>query len=161
MAEQGDGFKRLEARATARADRLAGDIADKPKRTAAKVLACVLIFVVVCAATMGVISWVGSWGGEAARVTGVENVRAQHTAIIGDWQAMQAAAANACQVKAKAGEGDPTLIEAPDLAYAAKYRSIAADYNRRQANLFEGRLVGPAGYARVAPTLKVTQAEVC
>lgn len=157
-----DGQDRLEARAQAWADRQAGSFADRPKRTLAKWLGGLLVLIVVFAIGFGALSWVLSWGGEAKRVTGVENVREQYATVIEDWQAMQAAAENACQAaSATQSQGDPTIIEAPSLAYDAQYRRIAVDFNRRQANLFEARLVGPKGYPRTAPTLAVMQARVC
>lgn len=157
-----DGRDRLEARAEAWADRHAGALADRPKRTLAKWFGGFLAVLLVLTIGFGALSWVLSWGGEAKRVTGVENVREQYATVIEDWQAMEAAAANACQAKDAAREqGDPTIVESPSLAYDSQYRRIVVDYNRRQANLFEARLVGPKGYPRVAPTLAVMQARVC
>ncbi|MCL2089872.1 MAG: hypothetical protein FWH11_01380 [Micrococcales bacterium] len=87
------------------------------------------------------------WFGRMVDVVAPDNVTEQHRAIIQDWQTMTTAAANACQAQtAGTNPASPTLVEDPAMAYAATFRSIAADYNRRQANVFEARVAGPAGY---------------
>lgn len=157
-----DGRQRLEDRADEWLDRQAGALADKPRRTIGKAAALVVAAVLLIVVAFSVLGWVGSWGGEAKRVASPDNVRAQYAVVIGDWQAMEAAAGNACQAKtSNGGSDDPTLVESPDFAYAAQFRKIAADYNAHQADIFKARLVGPKGYPRTAPTLGQMQKQVC
>lgn len=148
-----------------RGDKLYSDLTYKPKRTVAKWFFWTLGVVLAISLLFGAIRWIGSWGSEAARVTGVENTREQYQALIGGYENLKAAAINSCN----AGDGEvsdagPTLLEDPTVAYAATYNRIAADYNRRFANWFEagGLLVDlPSEYPREAPTLEEMQAQVC
>ena len=108
-------------------------------------------------------SFVGFWGGwlnKAAEVAGPQNVSQQYALVIEDWESMQAAAANACQAE-KGTKTNNTIFEDPGLAYDATYRKIAVDYNRRQANIFEAKIVGPRGYPDRAPTLEQMKRQVC
>lgn len=157
-----------------RADRFS----QHPWRVGLKWLAAFAVFCLVVSFIFGAVSWIGSWGGEAKRVTSPQNVREQNTAIIEDYEAMDAAAANACgAVTASKGDDDPTaskddddptLVEDPALAYKATYRRIRVDYNRRMANLYEAQAVrhlplpsNLRSYPQVAPTLEVKMKEVC
>lgn len=127
----------------------------------------VLAIVVVLAIAGGIAHFALGWLGAAGDVVGPGNVKTQYAAVIGDWQALEQEAANACAAKNAAANGSsPTLLEDPAFAYAAKYRSTAADYNRRMANVFEAGLVGPSncgdvGCPRLAPTLATMQQRVC
>jgi hypothetical protein len=140
-----------------------------PLREALKWAMGIIAFIVVVSVVWGLISWVGSWGNEAKRITSPQNVREQNTAIVGDYEAMDAAAANACGAKsAVAGESDPTLVEDPAFAYKAQYRRIRVDYNRRMANLYEAQAIrhlplpsNLRSYPQVAPTLEEKMHEVC
>lgn len=106
--------------------------------------------------------FVFGWFGKAASVAGPENVSTQYHEVIVDWNGMQQAAINACGATSSAKQtGDPTLLEDPAFAYKALYRKIVVDYNTRQNNIFEAKLVGPSGYPRVAPSLEAMQAQVC
>ncbi|KXO92929.1 Uncharacterised protein (plasmid) [Tsukamurella tyrosinosolvens] len=108
---------------------------------------------VAAALLFGVISWSAGWFGKAGEVTGADNVEKQHTQVIETFNSVQAAANNACAAgKASKEAGDPVMLERPEVAYGATVRSQVADYNRRQANIFESKLVGPAGYPRELPT---------
>lgn len=123
--------------------------------------AIIALFVVI-----SIIALVGyfalGWFNKAAEVAGPENVSSQYEAVIGDWNAMEAAAVNACAAENSAKqENDPTLLEDPSFAYQAKYRQIAVDFNRRQQNIFEAKAVGPSGYPRTAPSLGEMQTKVC
>lgn len=110
--------------------------------------------VIVISIVFGVIGFIGDWGREGKRIVSPTNVKAQHTAIIEDWETAITSSRNACSVgKPSKEEGDPVLVEDPALAYAATYRRIVVDYNRRQKNLFESKLVGPPGYPREIPRL--------
>jgi hypothetical protein len=146
-----------------RGRRLEDDFSRRPVWTVFKYLALLGLLGLGIAAVFGVIGWVGDWGSEGKRIVSPTNVREQHTLIIEDWEAMEAAASNACAAKDSKGDPgtDPSLLESPSFAYDAQYRRIRVDYNRRQKNLFEGKLVGPKGYPRNAPKLKEMQLEVC
>ncbi len=156
---------RYEDRWEERAERFS----EHPWRVGLKWLAAFAVFCLVVSAIFGAVSWVSSWGGEAKRITSPQNVREQNTAIVEDYEAMDAAAANACGAKTAAqGEDDPTLVEDPALAYKATYRRIRVDYNRRMANLYEAQAVrhlplpsNLRSYPEVAPTLEQKMAEVC
>lgn len=129
------------------------------------VLGICLVFVVI-----GVIlipfGWGFAWLSEGARITGPDNSRQQFTTVIGDYKSLKATAGNVCNVaNSKGGEGDPSLVEDPAFAYKAKYREIAADYDRRMDNAFEAGIVnkypGLRKYPRQAPTLKQMRKRVC
>lgn len=93
-----------------------------------------------------------SWGDKAAEVVSPENVEIQYTQVIEKFEALQDAANNACTASTVAkADGNPLLIEDPAQAYAATYRNIRTDYNRRQANLFEAKVVGPSVYPKQIP----------
>lgn len=148
----------VDQRISREADRLA----DRPVRTAIRWGLGVLAVVVALSLTIGAVGFVGGWFNAGKDIVSPTNVKAQYAAVIEDWEALQAAAANACQARAAArGGGDPTLVESPALAYEAQYRRIAVDYNRRRANLFEAKITGPSGYPQRAPVLAVMQREVC
>lgn len=87
------------------------------------------------------------WFSRGAEIVGPRNVSDQHFQIAEGWQSLQVAAANVCTAgTTQANENSPTLVEDPTLAYKATFRNIAAEYNRRQANLFEAKIAGPPGY---------------
>jgi hypothetical protein len=119
-----------------------------------KIFWTVVGVVVVISLVFGVIGFFGGWFSEGKRIVSPTNVKAQHTAIIENWETAITSSRNACSVgNPDKEEGDPTLVEDPALAYAATYRRVVVDYNRRQKNLFESRLVGPSGYPREIPRL--------
>ena len=159
------GYDRLDRRA----EREAGNLADRPGRTVLKWIAAFAAFCVVCGVVFGIIGWVGSWGDEVGRVTGAQNSREQTTAVLDDVESMKAAAGNICSAQnAKSDENSPTLVEDPAFAYKATYRRIAADYNRRMSNFFEAavtrQLPIPAalgGLPRTAPSLSQALEEAC
>lgn len=143
-------------------DREAGRLAARPLGTLLRWAGLVTAAVVALVLFFGALGWLVGWFGAGRDVASPANVRAQYAEVIGDWQAMEAAAGNYCQARAaKADQNSPTLLEDPAFAYAASYRRIAVDYNRRQANIFESRLVGPKGYPREAPRLAAMRARVC
>jgi hypothetical protein len=144
--------------------RAAGEAAlDHPWRSFFKVVGVIVAIVVVIGAVGGVVGWVAGWWNGAAEVTGFQNTKYQQTVIIGDYEGLKAAAVNACAAENadETGKQGPTFLEDPAFAYKAKYQEIAARYNRRMNNWFEGKLVGPGGYPQYAPTLSEMQAEVC
>lgn len=158
MTDRRDNDEKWESRS----DKAYSDFTNKPYKTGFK------WFFIICAVFLGlwligsIFGFIGSWGNEGKRIVSPTNVREQHTAIIEDYEAMEAAAENACSgTNSKKDEDDPSLVEKPDFAYAALYRKIRVEYNRRQKNLFEAKLVGPKGYPRSAPTLEEMKATVC
>lgn len=146
----------------ARGDREYDRFTQRPGRTGLKWLLIIIAIVLVIGAAIGAASWIPGWGGEAARVTGVKNTREQVTIVLQQEADMVAAASNYCQVKnAPKEDGDPSLIEKPEVAYAAQYRKIKADYDARMGNLFEAYvtkgnpLPGTINHLpRTAPTLE-------
>lgn len=125
-----------------------------------------LIVLIGIVAVMGSLSFIFGWINTAADVASPRNVTTQYAAVIEDWNGLEAAAENACNASSARTEQGPTLLEDPALAYKAKYRQIAVDYNRRQTNIFEAGLVGPdncgAEQCRdLAPTLAEMQRRVC
>lgn len=148
----GDGEDRLNDRIDAWSDHAAGSLADHPKRTVTKWIVAIVGVCLLIGIVGGVISWAGSWGSEAKRVVSPANVTEQYQVIISDWQGAQAAADNACTaVTSATSANDPVLVENPATAYAATFRRIVVDYNTRYLNIFQAKLVGPAGYPRPFP----------
>lgn len=145
-----DGFSRLDDMLSSRGERMAGQLAERPRRTVLKWFLWILGVVIVLSIIGGVISWAGDWGREAKRVTGPANVSNQYAQVIQDWQSMITSAQNACTAvqSASANPGNPVFVEDPTTAYAATYRNARTDFNRRQQNIFEAKAVGPRGYPR-------------
>jgi len=152
-----------------RADREAVGFERRPWRTAGRWFATVLGIVLVLGAGFGLVAWISGWGGEAARITGPDNVREQNTAILDAWESLQATAGNVCSVRnATRGDASPTLVEDPAFAYEATYRRIKATYDRRMSNLFEARAVRDLplpsdldGLPSRAPTLEGALRRTC
>lgn len=164
MSRQGND-RLWESRADREYDRFT---AHPFRRAFAYLVALALVGLVIAAVVAGA-GWVGSWGEEAGRVTGVENTRAQTTAILAAENNMIAAATIACGVEtAEKRDGDPTLTEDPLVAYRANYARIKADYDRRMSNLFEAYATAKNplpgtinALPKVAPTLKERMGAVC
>lgn len=155
-----DGFDRLEDRSGDWTDRQAGKLADHPKGTILKWFLGLVALVIVLGVFFSAIGFIGDWGSSAKKIVSPANVETQYQAVIDDWQALKAAAQNACDAKtSKTDENSPTFLGGdPSLAYAQTYRRVVVDYNRRQHNLFEAKLVGPKGYPRTIP---VTSPDWC
>ena len=133
-----------------------------PVKQSLKVLLIVFAIFIGISIAGGVMGLAGGWFNKAVEVTGPANVSSQYQAVINDYKAMEAAAMNTCDVtNSPAEDSDPMLIEDPAFAYRAQYRRIAVDYNTRQNNIFQAKLVGPKGYPRNAPSLEEMQAKVC
>jgi len=168
-----DRWDDLEKRADDRALHEAERFERAPWRTGmgwfVKLCLVLVALSLIGGAIFGIGSWVSSWGGEAKRIASPQNVREQNTQIIQDWQDMEAAAQNACNVAdAKSSPSDPTLVEDPAFAYKATFRRIRVDYNRRMANLYEAQAVRKLplpsnlrSYPKVAPSLKERMATDC
>lgn len=127
----------------------------------AKIVFSALGIFLVVALVVWALGFVFSWWGAATKVIGPQNVSQQFQLVINDYQSLQTAAANACDVTQAGSTADPNnplLVEDPTLAYAATYRRIAVDYNRRQSNIFEAQKVGPSGYPKEVP---VTTTDWC
>lgn len=137
----------------------------RPLWEALKWLVGVGVVLVLVGAVLIPFGWGFAWLHEGARITGPDNSRQQFTAVIGDYKGLEAAAGNVCNAVNAKGSGDPTLVEDPAFAYRAKYREIAADYDRRMDNAFEAGVVrrypGLRDYPRQAPTLKQMRKKVC
>lgn len=151
--EDKDGRERLADRGSQFVDRQAGKLADHPNSTLVKWALGIVAVIVVLSIIGGILSFAGAWGGAAKRIVSPPNVEAQYHAVIEDWQSLLASAENACDAKqSKTDENSPTFVGGdPSLAYAQTYRKTVIDYNQRQHNLFEAKLVGPKGYPRTIP----------
>lgn len=120
-------------------------------KTGLKVTGAVLAALAAIVA-LTVAGWGLGWFNRGVEIVSVKNVEKQHYQIINDWEALQAAAVNACAATdSETNSKSPTLVESTGLAYEATYRNIAVEYNRRQQNLFEAKIAGPSGYPREAP----------
>lgn len=104
---------------------------------------------------------IGGYTKEVGRVVSVDNKKDQNYNIIESWEAMKAAAGNVCDSEGKSFS-DATAVEDFDFAYAAQYRKIAVEYNRRMNNIFEAdNIIRPRGYPKEAPSLEEMKREVC
>lgn len=111
-----------------------------------KLIGVILAFVIV----IGFIGFVAGWFNKGKEIVGPENVEQQFSVVITHYESLIAASENACQVQ-EAGTGessdrDPTLIEGPELAYAAQYRKIEAKYISTVDDAFKAGIVKPFGY---------------
>lgn len=164
-----DNFDRLGEKGYNWADRQAGKLADRPKWTAFKWIGGLIALFIVIGIVSSVLGFFGDHAASLKQTVEPYNVREQNRAIVGDWQDMKAAAANACDAaEAKTNADSPTFLEDPAVSYKATYRRIEADYDRRMANIYEAQLVRKfpvpsnlRSYPKVAPTLKEMQAQVC
>lgn len=155
------GFDRLGERTERYADRQAGRFAERPKRTALRWLFGIIAVVAIVTVIGGVTGLLFDWGGETKRLVGPDHSREQVTRVLDLWEKMPVAAANACgAIDAARSGASPTFVEDPALAYKARYRTMAADYNRMMGNFFEAALTrrlpipdGLGGLPRRAPTL--------
>lgn len=135
----------------------------------AKLFGGCLTFVIVVVVLVSAVLWIGSWGSKEAELTGPDHTQEQVTATLDDWTSMHAQAQTYCQLKeSKSTQDDPTLVEHPEVAYAAKYRSTEADYDRRMNNFFEAyqtRHIPLPGalhsLPRTAPTLGEAKVKWC
>lgn len=118
-----------------------------------KIVAVAFIAVMAVAIVLSLIGLAAGWFDKAKEVVGPQNVEKQQTEIIAAFNSVQMGANNACLAgKVSKEMGDPVLVEKPEIAYGGIVRSQVADYNRRQDNIFEARLVAPSGYPRTLPT---------
>lgn len=117
-----------------------------------RIVAAVIALFIVFGAVGTACGVAGGYKDEAVRVVSVKNVKEQKTQLINLYNSAQTAADNACNAGQIAkDDNSPTLVEDPALAYKATYRRIIVEYNRRQDNLFEARVVGPQGYPKRIP----------
>jgi len=108
-----------------------------------------------------ILNLTGAWANKAAEVVAPPNVEKQFTRVIDNWEALYASAENACIAQSNTDENSPTFVESPEAAYAATFRKIVIDYNRRQANIFEAGFVGPPGYPKEVPRSLGADGEWC
>lgn len=127
-----------EDRWSERADRADREFAARPVRTGLKWFFGAVAIIILITIVFGVISWVGSWGSEGARIIGVDNTKEQVTRVLELDKSMTATATNICNAKnSKHEEADPSMVEDPAFAYKATYNNQKAEYDRRMQNLFE------------------------
>lgn len=153
-----DGYDRLQNRIDAAGEKMAGRLADHPRRFILGSLFKLFLAVVLLGLLIGGVGWLAGWWGAAKDVTGPANVANQYYQVRQDWQGMITASQNACGAQqAVKSAGDPVLVEDPTLAYASTYRNIRTDFNRRQNDIFEAGKVGPGGYPK---TVKIFPEEL-
>lgn len=103
-------------------------------------------------AVVAVMGFVGKWFDTAVEVVSPDNVITQHEQVISNYESMIAAADNICVVQESAEKEDTgrsaLIVESPTLAYEATFRSIVAEYNQAQDNLFKAKIVAPTGYPK-------------
>ena len=113
-----------------------------------KIVAVVLAFAIV----MVIIGLAAGWFNRGVEIVSPENVEKQYQVIIDDWNALYAAAENACAVgNPTPSPNDPVIVENPATAYGATYRNIVAQYNSHQQDIFRAKLAGPPGYPTEIP----------
>lgn len=97
----------------------------------------------------GLIGLAQGWFQAGKDIVSPENVKRQHSQVIGAYESLIAAADNVCSVQEDVVEADgrsATFVESPTLAYEATFRDIVADYNSTVDNLFKAGIVAPPGY---------------
>jgi hypothetical protein len=141
-------------------ERALRDARRRPFRTVMKIFVLIGAIFLALSLFLAVTGLLGGWIGAGKDIVSPTNVKEQHRAVIEEYEALRAAAVNACNA-ANAADIDATLVEDPAFAYKAQYERISISYNRRQKNLFEADLVGPRGYPDEAPPLRAMQARFC
>lgn len=117
-----------------------------------KIVAAVVGVIVAIGVVTTVVGFGLGWFGKAASVVGPQNVSQQYNCVITEWESLQTAANNACSAQhSTAGNNSPVMVEDPAFAYAATFRKIVVAYNARQKDIFQAKLVGPAGYPSEVP----------
>lgn len=134
-----------------RGNRLYKELEHRPYRTGWKWFWGILGTVILLAIVFSVVGFASNWWKKGVDVVSPKNVEKQYVRVIDNWEALYASAENACIAISSSNENSPTFVESPEAAYAATFRRIVVDYNRRQANLFEAGLVGPPGYPKEVP----------
>lgn len=141
---------------------MSGDIGGKPV-TAGRIIGWAfgaIGAVVALAVIFGIIGTSLGWFNAGREVVSASNTKNQFREIKGDWAELNSAAGNACSVVGNAkGSDAQSFVEDPAVAYAATYRRIVADYNRRMDNIFEAQLVGPKDYPRAIPEFDETKGQ--
>lgn len=124
----------------------------RPVRTGVRWALILLGLLLVTGIVVTIVGFANNWGQKAVKVVSPANVEKQYGVIIDNWEALTASADNACLAQSgETSEDGPLLIESPEMAYAATYRSVRADYNAAWANVFDAGLVGPPGYPKSIP----------
>lgn len=118
-----------------------------------KIFWSIIGVIVALSVIFGLIGLGAGWFNKAVETVSPEHVQGQYDLVIRDWNALTTTADNACeaQTQSSADPNNPTLVESPQLAYAATYRNIRQAYNSAWQNIFDAKLVGPAGYPRNIP----------
>lgn len=137
------------------------DFDRRPYRTGWKWFWGILGTALLVGIVFTVVGFANSWWQKGVEIISPVNVEKQFTRVIDNWESLYAAAENACLAKSSMSENSPTFVESPEQAYAATFRKIVVDYNRRQANLFEAGVVGPPGYPSEIPRSLGSDGEWC
>lgn len=143
-----------------RYEKASSDFERRPVRTGMKWFIGISALCGVLVLIVGLFGLVGGWINAGGDIISAENKKTQNRALYEGWEALQAAAINACAAE-NAPDTESTLIEDPAFAYAAQYRRIAVEYNRRWNDIFEAKIVGPRDIPQEAPSLKELQARLC
>lgn len=105
------------------------------------------------------------WFKTGVGVVSAENVKKQHTKVIGQYNDMIAAAQNACSVQTsvsgtKTGK-DALVLESPLAAREATFRTLISKYSATVDNPFEGAIVVPDGYPSSADLSDLDTSDWC
>lgn len=118
----------------------------------AKILWSALGIFVVIGIIFAIIGFFGGWGQKALDTVSAQHVSEQYGEVIRNWNGLTTAADNACSAaQAETDSDSPTFVEAPGQAYIATYRNLRTEYNSAWQNIFDAKLVGPAGYPHEVP----------
>lgn len=134
-----------------RGDRYYDDLERNPFKTFVKWFFGFVAVVIVLGIIFSIVGFASNWWQKGVEIVSPPNVEKQYTRIIDNWEGLYASAENACLAIKESDEDSPTFVESPEAAYAATFRRIVIDYNRRMANLFEAGIVGPPGYPDEIP----------
>lgn len=121
--------------------------------------------IVLVAVTLSLIGLGMGWFNAGGKVISADNVKKQHTVVIGQYQDMIGAAENACSAQqAAAGtktDKDALVLESPIAAREATFRSLVSKYSATVDNPFEGQVVVPDGYPTSAELSGLDTSDWC
>lgn len=153
-------------------DDRADEFEARPLRTAFKWLLGVALLLLLVMAILTPFNAGFAWLQEGARIAGPDNSREQTTAVLDDEKGMVAQAGNVCDIDRAgntASPNDPQIVGgSPRFQYAALYRRLKADYDRRMANFFEANVTRSlpipsalGGLPKEAPPLEQRLRDLC
>lgn len=145
-----------------RADKLASSITYHPFRWVAWVVG----FIVVASIIGGIGHFALGWWSTAVKVVSPENVTAQYRLAFQDYNALEAAAQNACIVRDALNGLEPgsdayNQRQSQLLAIQSNYNRIKSEYEARMQNIFEANKVKPAQLPFEAPSEEGMEGQVC